>query len=520
MHKFDSENQIFTVQVTSSKKYADPIRDLSIKGKIVAPDGRTSEHSGFWDGKSIWCVRVPVDLPGIWHYEVICSDEENRDLHGQPGTVEVEPYAGDNPLLRHGPVKVSANRRHLIYGDGTPFFWLADTAWNGVLKAQQNDWDRYLSRRREQGFTCVQAVLTQWRAFKTDSAGETAFLGREKIRINPAFYQRIDSKVASIARHGLVPALVLIWSCTPSDPGHYLDAEDLEVLARYEVARYAAYRPVWLLGGDGEYRNENATKWLKTGRAVFSEHSDQLVTMHPRGQNWPNEDFRGEPWFSFASYQSGHGDSAESLAWLTQGPPARHWNNNPLVPIINQEPNYEHHVSYQHQRVFGAREVRRALYWSLLISPTSGVTYGHHGIWPWMEQRGVPLDHPRSGEAPAWWEALESEGATSVTHLCNFFRGIEWWQLRPSQEWLATQPGNHEPERFIAVATSEDGNFAVAYSPCGDDIVMNQAHVGSYTRAEWFDPRSGNWHEASCNDDLTFCPPDDQDWVLLLRRPA
>ena len=37
------------------------------------------------------------------------------------------------PLLaapvNDGPLKVSPNHRFLVRADGTPFFWLADTAW-------------------------------------------------------------------------------------------------------------------------------------------------------------------------------------------------------------------------------------------------------------------------------------------------------------------------------------------------------------------------------------------------------
>jgi hypothetical protein len=240
-----------------------------------------------------------------------------------------------------------------------------------------------------------------------------------------------------------------------------------------------------------------------------------LVTMHPGGVNWPNEEFRNEPWFSFASYQSGHGDSEEHLRWLVQGPPAQQWDETPPLPFINQEPNYEHHVSYHSRGVFGAHEVRRAAYWSLLVAPTAGVTYGHHGIWPWMEERAVPMDHAKSGEAPPWWEAVESEGATSMRLLRSFFDSIDWWRLRPAQDWLASQPGDDTVEAFIAVARAEDGSFAVAYTPAGQPIVLNGD--ASARQARWYDPRTGAWHNATADENGHFAPPDSQDWVLLLQ---
>ena len=76
-------------------------------------------------------------------------------------------------------------------------------------------------------------MITHWRSFPADAVGEMAFAGSESIHINPAFYRRLDAKVAAIAAHGLVPAPVLIWACTPKDPGHYLSAADCTLLARY-----------------------------------------------------------------------------------------------------------------------------------------------------------------------------------------------------------------------------------------------------------------------------------------------
>ena len=314
----------------------------------------------------------------------------------------------------------------------------------------------------------------------------------------------------------LLPAPVLVWSCTPQDPGYYLPAEDCTVLAAYEVARYACYRPVWLLGGDGEYRGEHAQKWREVGRAVFGDSGQEIVTMHPRGVNWPNEDLRQEPWLSFLSYQSGHGDSDEHLRWLTQGPPASNWDNPPRKPVINQEPNYEHHLSYHQRQEFNDFHVRRAAYWSLLVTPPAGVTYGHHGVWPWMEEPGVPLDHNRSGVAPTWREALSAPGAASMTHLHDLFRQMDWWTLRPAQNLLYEQPGETDPSRFVAIAASQDGNLTVAYTPAGQPVALRDFDPLD-TTTSWYDPSLGAWHEAPLVGGL-FPPPDGRDWLLVIRR--
>src|SRR3954467_15643353 len=55
-------------------------------------------------------------------------------------------------------LKVSDNKRFLVTSDGTPFFWLGDTAWELFHRASREDAQRYLRKRAEQRFTVVQAV--------------------------------------------------------------------------------------------------------------------------------------------------------------------------------------------------------------------------------------------------------------------------------------------------------------------------------------------------------------------------
>jgi len=58
----------------------------------------------------------------------------NAGLNGVNGKIEVVPYTGDNPLLKHGPVRVADNQRRFTHADGTPFLWLGDTWWKCLCK--------------------------------------------------------------------------------------------------------------------------------------------------------------------------------------------------------------------------------------------------------------------------------------------------------------------------------------------------------------------------------------------------
>ena len=55
-------------------------------------------------------------------------------------------------------LKVSANHRYLVKPDGSPFFWLGDTAWELFHRLNREQAGYYLKRRSEQGYTVIQAV--------------------------------------------------------------------------------------------------------------------------------------------------------------------------------------------------------------------------------------------------------------------------------------------------------------------------------------------------------------------------
>ncbi len=55
-------------------------------------------------------------------------------------------------------LKVSDNQRFLVQEDGTPFFWLGDTAWELFHRCDREEAEMYLEKRAEQGFNVLQAV--------------------------------------------------------------------------------------------------------------------------------------------------------------------------------------------------------------------------------------------------------------------------------------------------------------------------------------------------------------------------
>ena len=55
-------------------------------------------------------------------------------------------------------LKVSENKRFLCLEDGSPFFWLGDTAWELFHRLSLEEAERYFQVRAKQGFTVTQTV--------------------------------------------------------------------------------------------------------------------------------------------------------------------------------------------------------------------------------------------------------------------------------------------------------------------------------------------------------------------------
>ena len=508
----------------SSKDYPNALQDAALRVVLISPSGETNGVYGFWDGGKTWRVRFSPNQPGAWRWTTACSDASNQGLHQQSGAFTCAAPAGSGRFAQHGPIRVSSDGFSLQHDDAAPFFWMADTAWNGALLSTPEDWSLYLQTRARQKFTAVQWVATPWRAAAADVKGGVAFTGKDKISVNPEFFRRLDEKADAVNQAGLLNVPVLLWAIggrsADSNPGAYLPEDQSVLLARYMVARWQANDVAWILGGDGHYFGGEGEKWKRIGRAVFNDITHAPVVMHPQGHHWVQHEFKGEKWTGLIGYQSGHGDSDEALTWLTRGPLTQDWNQEPHHPLINLEPPYEGHLGYQSKQPITADLVRRSLYWSLLNAPTAGVTYGGHGVWGWDDGTKPPADHPTTGQPLPWQKALLLPGAEQVAHLVTFFTNVNFGQLRPMPEAIVNNPGTQAPRKFIAAARSESKDVTVVYVPEERTLEILLTALPPSPEVKWFNPRTGETSAAvAVITDTTaqFPTPGDGDWILWMQ---
>ncbi len=91
-------------------------------------------------------------------------------------------------------LQVSENGRFMVKEDGTPFFWLADTAWELLHRCDREEVKMYLSTRARQGFNVIQCVaLAELDGLNTPNPyGDRPLLDNDPSRPNEKYFEHVD----------------------------------------------------------------------------------------------------------------------------------------------------------------------------------------------------------------------------------------------------------------------------------------------------------------------------------------
>lgn len=117
------------------------------------------------------------------------------------------------PLLAQSNLRVSENRRFLVQADGTPFFYLADTAWELFHRLNREEATHYLEQRARHGYTLIQAVALA----ELDGLNDPNPYGHRPLKDNdplqpvPAYWEHVDFIVKKANSLGLYIGFLPTW---------------------------------------------------------------------------------------------------------------------------------------------------------------------------------------------------------------------------------------------------------------------------------------------------------------------
>jgi hypothetical protein len=163
---------------------------------------------------------------------------------------------------------------------------------------------------------------------------------------------------------------------------------------------------------------------------------------------------------------------------------------------------------------------RSGMYGSFLSGGLAGHVYGAEGIW------GADIEP----EAPThMWDAFLWKSGAEMQYLKKFAFSIgnRYQELVPLADLVSPNKSGKiiSYEGWAYCARTSDKNILLAYFEKGcPKAQIRGTKLNSYYRAQWFNPRNGNWTSVdsgrlpSSNIGIITLPdfPDDEDWGLRL----
>jgi hypothetical protein len=422
---------VFETSYTTTKDYPNCFTDVEVNGVFSQGDKQWIVPA-FWAGGKKWTLRFAPPTQGEYQFHVEATDKANADLNGKEQTLRVGAYTGNNPLLKHGFIGVSADRRHFAHADGTPFLWLGDTWWKNLCKRMT--WEGFqdlTADRRAKGFNVVQIVCGPYpdEGFfeaRWENEGGKPYLTKDFTSANPAYFDYADRRLKHLVDAGIVPALVGAWGRSDCNSMQAIGVAGLKRHWRHLVARYGAYPVVWILAGE----IDTSTKWNQGPWAEVATYLRSIDPYHHPLTCHTATGRRGvagdELLIDYdmvgGSHGGGEATTPTTLAVLTDA-----YAKAPPLPVLCGETGYEGHMQFHFQ------DVQRHVFWMYMLSGAAGHTYGAAGVWH-ASVEGDPGITPVY-DLTTWKEGMNSPGSTQLGLGKKLLEQYPWARFEPHPEW-------------------------------------------------------------------------------------
>ena len=446
-----ARNQVLEFQLESTKKYNDPFLEVELDVLVTPPGREPFRVPAFWAGSNLWRVRVSSPIEGEHTLRTLCSDASNASLHDHAAEFTVTRYSGSNRFGLHGPLRVSASKRHFEHFDGTPFLWFADTWWMGFTRRLHwEEFQRLTADRVAKGFNTVQIVAGLYPdmpAFDERGLGEGGFPWTTNYaRIRPEYFDAADRRMQHLVENGLMPCVVGAWAYHLP----WLEIERMKKHWRYLIARWGAYPVVWCVAGEGAmpyYLSEDKERdrafqikgWTEIARYIReTDGFRRLITIHPT--DYSRAQVSDPNVIDFEMLQTGHGD--RSSIPNTIDTLRKTLRLEPTMPVFNSE------VCYEGIGNTCFDDVQRFYFWTCLLSGATGHTYGANGIWQ-VNRREQPYGKsPHGGNwgTTPWDDAMHLPGSGQLGRAKKLLERFEWWRFEPHPEWAAWDTNSPLPQ--------------------------------------------------------------------------
>lgn len=397
----------------------------------------------------------------------------------------------------NGKLRESDNNLYIIHDNGTPFFWMGNTAWLLPERLNREEAEYFLAKDREAGYNVEQIqVLNAIPTFNVyGHQANNAEFDFSKVS-KPGVYgywEHLDYIVDTAERNGIYIAMDCIWGSMLKQ----MDIKKAENLGRFLATRYKD-KPniIWMIGGD-IMGDRSPEIWDAMARAIKKIDKNHIMTFHPRGRTTSAWWYNDREWMDFNMFQSGHrrygqrnGDGDYTIKDNTEEDNWRYidmsFEKKPLRPVIDGEPSYEDIPQGLHD--FSAPrwqdyDVRRYAYWAV-FGGCFGHTYGHNSVMQFIR----PGLSASFGAEKAWWNAMKDPGYNQMKYLKWLMLTFPFTERIADQSIIAGQNG----ERYDRVIATRGNDYLLVYNYSGKPMDIDLGKIsGSKKNVWWMNPTDG-----------------------------
>lgn len=438
---------------------------VAFSADLKGPNGARLSVPGFYDGNSVWKVRVSSPVEGEWLLVT------HSDLAGLDNKRAAFTCVANRSTVIHGGVYIDSKSPHkFIFEDGQHFLPVGyECDWLWALDSGDPELkvvNPFLDRLAACGFNLVilnaYAHDTTWRRGRTgaDDFGPPqlyAWAGTNErpdhSRFNIAYWQHYDRIIDALYRRGIwAHVLIKAYNKQVNWPANG-SAED-DQYYRWLIARYAAYPNItWDLAKEAQ--NEKDLGY-KLGRLKFIRANDpyhRLLTVHDDRANYD----RGA-YDTLVDYRSDqqHKDWRATMVAHLQ---LHAW------PVINTEFGYEQGPGGMADKTYNVAQspnevVRRA--WEVYVAGGFGAYYYTYTAWDVVR----PEDSP--------------PGYVYFRNLRNFFEHAAYWHMHPIDGLSSAGSCLADPGREYVVFLNKAASFTLKIEGATGQLA-----------AEWYRPLTG-----------------------------
>jgi Protein of unknown function (DUF4038)/Domain of unknown function (DUF5060) len=198
---------------------ANPYTDADAWVIFTHASGRQLRRPVFWDGGTTYRVRFASTQPeDEWQWSVHTA-RPDHDFQPAHGVVVAGPPIQDHPhrAVARGFATAHPSGRSFCYADGSPAFWVIDTAWAMPFRATVEDVAVYAADRQAKGFNAVLLMTVQPDMNARGPVGRNVDEGFEVgfddlpegrlTKISVEYFQYFDKIIEALIDHGMTPIL-------------------------------------------------------------------------------------------------------------------------------------------------------------------------------------------------------------------------------------------------------------------------------------------------------------------------